>query len=1151
MNISRIFIERPVATTLLTVGIALAGAFAYLHLPVSPLPQVDYPTISVSASLPGADPETVSTSVAEPLERYLGEIADVTEITSQSSTGQTRITLQFELDRDINGAARDVQAAINAAAADVSTSLSSNPTYRKVNPADAPLMIIALTSKTLTRGQLYDAASNILQQRLSQLDGIGQVSIGGATLPAVRVELNPTAMFHYGIGLEDVRAALASANANSPKGAIEEGAHRYQLYTNDQASHASEYRPLVIAYRNGSAVQLSDVADVEDSVQDLRNEGQANGQPAVLVILSRQPGANIIDTVDQVKAELPQLQAALPSDVNLTIVSDRSGTIRASLQDTKWTLLLAVGLVTFVVFLALGDVRAALVPAVVVPVSLIGTFSGMYLLGFSLDNLSLMALTIATGFVVDDAIVVLENISRHVEDGMPRHEAALRGAKEVGFTVISISVSLVAVFIPILLMGGIVGRLFREFTATLSLAIAISMVISLTTTPMMCAWILRLPEHGRRSRRSFLDRSLAWYERTLAWSLRHGGLVMLALLATIGLNVLLFNVIPKGFFPQEDSGLIGGGIVADQSISFQLMKDKLVHLMNIVQADPAVESIAGFTGAGSGGGGSQTNSGYVYVLLKPLSVRKISSDEVIARLRPQLATFPGARLFLQTVQDIRVGARQANAQYQFTLQADQVSDLNEWGPKLLAALQASPVIADVNSDLQQKGLETDVTYDRATAARLGLTVSELDSTLYDAFGQRQVSTIYNALNQYHVIMEVAPRYWQSPQSLDDIYVSTSGGAATGTQTSNLPTAGGGTTSTTAIGGSGSAGISATTSTSTGAGAGSSTSGGSGTGSASVTNGATRAATTAGGSATTAAGAVSSAGASNSVQNALTNAIANTGRGAVSSGAAVSARQETMVPLRAVSRSSAGTTRLAVNHHGLFASTTLSFNLQPGMSLSDATRAVNEAMQAIHMPTSIHGMFAGTAGTFQQSLSSEPLLIAAALLAVYIVLGVLYESYVHPITIISTLPSAGVGAVLALMLWHTEFSIIALIGVILLIGIVKKNAIMMIDFAIHAERTQGLPPREAIYQACLLRFRPIMMTTLAALLGAVPLALSYGNGAELRKPLGISIVGGLIVSQVLTLYTTPVLYVYLDRLQIWLKARWPGRWSDAGTSEAPA
>ncbi|HTV95702.1 MAG TPA: efflux RND transporter permease subunit [Steroidobacteraceae bacterium] len=1123
MNLSRPFIERPVATTLLTAGIALAGALAYLHLPVSPLPQVDYPTISVSASLPGADPETVSTSVAEPLERYLGEIADVTEITSQSSTGGTRITLQFDLDRDINGAARDVQAAINAAAADVSTSLSSNPTYRKVNPADAPLMILALTSRTLTRGQLYDAASNVLQQRLSQLDGIGQVSIGGATLPAVRVELNPTAMFRYGIGLEDVRAALASANANSPKGAIEEGGRRFQLYTNDQASHASEYRPLVIAYRNGSAVRLSDVADVEDSVQDLRNEGRANGEPAVLVILSRQPGANIIDTVDQVKAELPQLEASLPSDVNLSIVSDRSATIRASLRDTKWTLLLAVALVTFVVFLTLGDVRAALVPAVVVPISLIGTFSGMYLLGFSLDNLSLMALTIATGFVVDDAIVVLENISRHVENGMPRREAALRGAREVGFTVVSISVSLVAVFIPILLMGGIIGRLFREFTATLSLAIAISMVISLTTTPMMCALMLRPPARaaGRAPRRSFMSRSLVWYERTLAWSLEHGRLVMFALAVTVALNVLLFTVIPKGFFPQEDTGLITGGIVADQSISFQLMKDKLVQLMGIVQADPAVQSIAGFTGAGSGGGASQANFGYVYVLLKPLSVRKISSDEVVARLRDKLAQVPGARLFLQTVQDIRVGGRQANAEYQFTLQADKISDLYEWGPKLVAALEQSPVVADVNSDQQQKGLQTDVSYDRATAARLGVTVSELDATLYDAFGQRQVSTIFNALNQYHVIMEVAPRYWQSPQSLSDIYVSTSGGAATGTQNTNLSTVGGGTTSSTAVGGSGSGGAVPAA----GSGASGTAVGGIGSG--------------VGGSA---------AAASNSVQNALTNAIANTGRGAVSSGAAVSAKVETMVPLAAVSSHAAGTTRLSVNHHGLFASTTISFNLEPGMSLSDATQAVTRAMEEIHMPTSVHGIFAGTAATFQQSLVSELVLIAAALLAVYIVLGVLYESYVHPITIISTLPSAGVGAVLALMVSHTEFSIIAMIGVILLIGIVKKNAIMMIDFAIHAERTLGLAPREAIYQACLLRFRPIMMTTLAALLGAVPLAASYGNGAELRRPLGISIVGGLIMSQMLTLYTTPVLYVYLDRFQTWLKARWPRRWSDAEAAQ---
>jgi multidrug efflux pump len=1113
MNLSRPFIERPVATTLLTLGVALAGALAYSRLPVSPLPQVDYPTISVSASLPGADPETVSTSVAEPLERYLGQIADVTEITSNSGTGQARITLQFDLDRDINGAARDVQAAINAASADVSTSLSSNPTYRKVNPADAPLMILALTSKTLTRGQLYDAASNVLQQRLSQLDGIGQVSIGGATLPAVRVELNPTAMFKYGIGLEDVRAALASANANSPKGAIEEGGHRFQLYTNDQARLAQDYRPLVVAYRNGGAVQLRDVAEVEDSVQDLRNEGRANGEPSVLVILSRQPGANIIDTVDQVKAELPQLQAALPSDVNVSIVSDRSMTIRASLQDTKWTLLSAVALVTFVVFVALRDRRAALIPAVVVPVSIIGTFGGMYLLGFSLDNLSLMALTIATGFVVDDAIVVLENISRHIEDGVPRVEAAFRGAKEVGFTVVSISLSLIAVFIPILLMGGIVGRLFREFATTLSLAILISMVISLTTTPMMCALLLRQPQRlpdgslQRPARQSYLERALRGYQRTLDWSLRHGRLVMLALLVTIALNVLLFTIIPKGFFPQEDTGLITGGIVADQSISFQLMKDKLAQLMNIVQADPAVQSVAGYTGSGSGGGNSQTNTGSVYVLLKPLAVRKISSDEVIARLRTKLAQVAGGRLFLQTVQDIRVGARQSNAEYQFTLQADKVSDLNEWGPKLLAALQRSPVVADVNSDQQQKGLETEVEYDRSTAARLGLTIGQMDSTLYDAFGQRQVSTIYNALNQYHVIMEVAPRYWQSPETLKDIYISTAAGVASGTQTTNLPTM-----------------------------------------NLTAPAAAPTAQPTAGlGSA--AASTATVAGASNSVQNALTNSIANTGRGAVSSGAAVSTSLETMIPLPAVSKYRYGTTRLAVNHHGLFASTTISFNLQPGMSLSDATIAVTRAMEEIHLPTSVHGIFAGTAGTFQQSLAGEPLLIAAALLAVYIVLGVLYESYMHPITIISTLPSAGVGAVLALLVWHTEFSIIALIGVILLIGIVKKNAIMMIDFAIHAERTLGIEPREAIYQACLLRFRPIMMTTLAALLGALPLAFSYGNGGELRRPLGISIVGGLIVSQILTLYTTPVLYVYLDRLQSWVRARWPKRWSDSAAGAA--
>jgi multidrug efflux pump len=1086
MNLSGPFIERPVATALLTVGILLAGALAYTRLPVAPLPQVDYPTISVSASLPGADPDTVATSVAEPLERYLGGIAGITEITSQSTSGQTRITMQFDLDRDINGAARDVQGAINAASADVSTSLSSNPSYRKVNPADAPLMILALTSKTLTRGQLYDAASNVLQQRLSQLDGIGQVSIGGATLPAVRVELNPAALFHYGIGLEDVRAALASANANSPKGTIDADSTRFQLYTNDQARTAAEYAPLVIAYRNGAAVRLSDVAEVLDSVQDLRNEGLADGEPSVLVILQRQPGANIIDTVDQVRAELPQLQASLPSDVNVTIVSDRSQTIRASLTDTKWTLLLAVILVTLVVFAALGDVRAAIVPAVVVPVSIIGTFGGMYLLGYSLDNLSLMALTIATGFVVDDAIVVLENISRHVEDGMPRREAALRGAREIGFTVVSISVSLIAVFIPILLMGGIVGRLFREFTATLTIAIVLSMLISLTTTPMMCAIFLeRRAAAQAPRRRSLWDRALAGYERSLAWSLRHGGGVMLALFATVALSALLYVVIPKGFFPQEDTGLLTGGIQCDQSISFQLMKGKLAQFLDIVRADPAVQSVAGYTGAGSGGGSSQTNSGSVYVLLKPRAERKLSSDEVIARLRPKLAEVAGGRLFLQTVQDIRVGARQANAQYQFTLQADSTQELAEWGPKLVEALKSSPIVADVNSDQQAKGLETDVTFDRATAARLGLSLSQMDSTLYDAFGQRQVSTIFNALNQYHVVMEVAPRYWQSPETLKDIYISTAAGTPGGAATTNALAA-----STQVLG----------------------------------LPQATRTATTA-------------AGASNSVQNALTNAIANTGRGSASNGAAVSASVETMVPLAAVSHYSAGTTRLAVNHQGLFAATTIAFNLQPGMALSDATAAVAAAMQEIHLPTSVHGVFAGTAATFQQSLSGEPALIAAALLAVYIVLGVLYESYIHPITIISTLPSAGVGALLALMVSHTEFTIIALIGVILLIGIVKKNAIMMIDFAIHAERTAGLEPREAIFQACLLRFRPIMMTTFAALLGALPLTLIYGTGGELRRPLGLAIVGGLILSQLLTLYTTPVLYVYLDRVQSWCRRRW--------------
>ena len=1100
MNLSALCIERPVAVALLTAGIVLAGAFAYLKLPVSPLPQVDYPTIAVTASLPGASPDTVATSVAAPLERYLGRIADVTEMTSRSTTGQARITLQFDLQRDIDGAARDVQAAINAAEADVSTSLTSNPTYRKLNPSDAPVLILALTSKTLTRGQLYDAASNVLEQRLSQIDGVGQVVIGGATLPAVRVELNPGAMFKYGIGLEDVRAALSSANANSPKGTIDDGEQRLQLYTNDQANLASDYRPLVVAYRNNAAVRLGDVAGVEDSVQDLRNEGRANGQPSILVIVYRQPGANIIDTVERLTQELPQLKAAMPSDVEITLASDRSTTIRASLRDTRWTLLFAVILVTLVVFATLSDPRAALIPAVVVPVSVIGTFAGMYALGFSLDNLSLMALTIATGFVVDDAIVVLENISRYVEQGMPRAEAARRGAKEIGFTVVSISVSLVAVFLPILLMGGIVGRLFREFTLTLTLAIMLSMVISLTTTPMMCAVLLRpTPKQTRPARRrAFFDRITTMYEHSLLWALRHRVIVTLVLLATIGLNVLLFTIIPKGFFPQEDTGMLQGGIVADQSISFQRMRSKLTELMNIVGSDPAVQSVAGYTGSGSGGGGgaAQTNTGTVYVRLKPLAERGLSADEVIARLRTKLARVAGGRLFLQTVQDMRAGARQSNAEYQYTLLGDDSHEIYDWTPKLLEALQHSPDLVDVNSDQQQKGLETDLVIDRDSAARLGLTPSQIDNTLYDAFGQRQVSTIYSALNQYHVVMEVAPRYWQSPETLNDLYVSTYGGSPSDTATTN------------AVPGTVVAG-------------------------------------------TVAPSGAASATAPTSAQNLATNSIANSGRGITSSGAAVSTALETMVPLAAFTHYGPGATALAVNHQGLFVASTLSFNVRPGKSLSDADAAIREAVSEIHMPPSIHGTFAGTAQVFSQSLQDQPMLILAALLAVYIVLGMLYESFVHPITILSTLPSAGVGAVLALILFNTEFTIIALIGVILLIGIVKKNAIMMIDFALEAERHEGLSPEQAIFKACLLRFRPIMMTTVAALLGALPLALSFGNGAELRRPLGISIVGGLIVSQVLTLYTTPVVYLGLEQLRRRLspgsRAQRPG--NDHGALEA--
>jgi len=1091
MNPSAIFIRRGVATTLLTIGVALAGAVAFFSLPVSPLPQVDFPTISVQATLPGASPEVVSTSVATPLERHLGEIADVTEMTSTSTVGNARITLQFGLDRDIDGAARDVQAAINAARADLPTNLRTNPTYRKVNPAEAPIMVLTLTSDTRSPGQIYDAATTVLEQRLSQVDGVGQVSIGGSSLPAVRAELNPQALFKYGIGLEDVRAALAAANAHSPKGSIEVGNDHYQIYTNDQARVAAEYQSLIVAYRNGAAVRLSDLGEVIDSVENVRNAGLANGKPAVLVIVNRAPGANIIDTVDRVTALLPELQASIPSDIDIKIAVDRSTTIRASLLHVEQTLMIAAGLVIVVVFLFLRNIRAALMPGIAVPVSLLGTFGVMYLLGYSLDNLSLMALTVATGFVVDDAIVVLENISRHIEAGLSPFRAALKGAGEVGFTVLTISVSLIAVFIPILLMGGIVGRLFREFAVTLSVAIMVSLVVSLTTTPMMCARLLKPrseSNHGRayRASEAIFERILHAYDGALRWSLANGPIVMTILLATLCLNVYLYMIVPKGFFPQQDTGRMIGGIQADQSISFQAMREKLAQFISILRADTAVETVVGFTGGG------QTNSGFVFIALKPLSQRSISADQVAVRLRRELAVVPGASLFLQPVQDIRVGGRQSNALYQYTLQGDDLQELYAWGPKILTALQALPELTDVNTDQQQNGLETDIVIDRATAARLGISVSQIDNTLYDAFGQRQVSTIFNPLNQYHVVMEVAPEFWQNPETLNDLYVSTSGGALTGTQSTS------GTVATTA--------------------------------------------------ARTGANNPAATPASNPLQQLRTNQIATGGRSNTSTGAAVSTKVETMVPLAAFAHYGPGKTPLAVNHQGPFVASTISFNLAPGVALSDASAAITSAMLRLGVPGTIHGTFQGTARAYESSLANEPILILAALIAVYIVLGMLYESYIHPITILSTLPSAGVGAVLALMIFNTEFSIIALIGVILLIGIVKKNAIMMIDFALDAERREGLTPRDAIHRACLLRFRPIMMTTMAALLGAIPLAVGFGDGAELRQPLGISIAGGLIVSQMLTLFTTPVIYLYLDRFRLWIGG-WRGSSETRSLDEA--
>ncbi|MVT66925.1 MMPL family transporter [Bradyrhizobium pachyrhizi] len=1073
MDPSTPFIRRPVATTLLTFGLAAAGIVAFFKLPVSPLPQVDFPTISVQATLPGASPQDVATTVASPLERHLGQIADVTEMTSSSSVGATRITLQFGLNRDINGAARDVQAAINAARADLPTSLRSNPTYRKVNPADAPILILTLTSDTLTRGDLYDAASTVLAQKLSQVEGIGEVVVGGSSLPAVRVDLIPQALYKYGIGLEDVRAALSSANAHSPKGGIDVGDQRYQVYANDQANKADDYRSLIVAYRNGAPVHLSDVGEVADGVENLRNAGLANGKPAVLIILYRQPNANIISTVDLVKGLMPQLQASVSPAIDIGFAVDRSTTIRTSLRDVERTLVLAVLLVIIVVFAFLRNARATFIPVVAISVSLVATFGAMYLFGYSLDNLSLMALTVATGFVVDDAIVVLENVTRYIEDGLSPLEAALKGANEVGFTVLSMSISLIAVFIPILLMAGIVGRLFREFAMVISISILISLAVSLATTPMMCAVLLK-PDAGGHGRlywasERFFEAMLNFYRRTLTAALAHPLSVMLILAAVFGLNFYLYDVIPKGFFPQQDTGRLVGSIQADQSVSFQLMQQKLAQFVGIIKRDPAVETAVGFTGGG------QTNSGFVFVSLRPLDERKIGADGVIARLRREMSVVPGASLFLQAVQDIRVGGRASNAQYQYTLQGSTLEELNEWTPKIAAALQRDPNLADVNSDQQNKGLESDLVIDRDAAARLGITVSQIDNTLYDAFGQRQVSTIYVARNQYHVIMEVAPRYWQNPETLKDVYISTSGGSVGGSQSTN------------AVAGT-----------------------------------------------VVAPGTSSAASAANAqaARNQATNSIGSTGKGVASTGSAVSTSSETMIPLSEVAAFKQGATPLAVNHQGRLVANTISFNLPPNVSLSTAVGSIEATMNRIGVPATIRGTFQGTAKAFQDSLSNQPFLILAALVAIYIVLGVLYESYIHPLTILSTLPSAGVGALLALMAFKTEFSIMALIGVILLIGIVKKNAIMMIDFALDAERRRGLEPLEAIREACLLRFRPIMMTTMAALLGAVPLAIGMGDGGELRQPLGIAIVGGLILSQVLTLYTTPVIYLYLDRFRLW-------------------
>ncbi|OEZ86405.1 multidrug resistance protein MdtC [Janthinobacterium sp. HH104] len=1058
MNLSEPFVKRPIATVLLTIGIALAGVGAFFVLPVSPLPQVDYPTISVSASLPGASPATMATSVATPLERRLGVISGVNEMTSSSGTGSARINLQFDLNRKIDSAAREVQAAIAAARVDLPATLRSNPTYRKANPSDAPVIILALTSKTRTPGQIYDAVSNLVQQKVAQVKGVGDVELGGGSLPAVRVELLPYQLNHYSVSMEDVRAAIQASNANRPKGAISGDERSLQIYsgaaTASGGRSAADYRSLVVAWRDGAAIRLDDVAEVVDGVENNNTLGLFNGDPAVIVLITRQPGANVIATVDGVRALLPQLQAQLPGDIKLQVASDSTNSIRSSLHEIEFTLILSIVLVVLVVSAFLRSVRATIIPAVATIVSLLGTFGVMYMLGFSLNNLSLMALTVATGFVVDDAIVVLENTQRHIEAGMDRFKAALLGAREVGFTVLSISLSLVAVFIPLLFMGGQVGRLFREFAVTLSAAVMISLVISLTTTPMMCAWLLKSGEQhkppglvARWFERGF-ERMLKVYEHCLDWALSSAALVMTILVFVVGLNVYLFAAAPKGFFPQQDTGQINGGMRADQSISFQAMQSKLRQLVDIIKDDPAVATVVGFTGGGRAGGG------FMFIDLKPASQRTDKGQAVIARLRPQLAKVTGISLFLNPVQDLRMGGRSSNSTYQYTLISDNQADLKKWAAKLADQMKLQPALIDVDTDQAENGVETFVSIDKDRATQLGVQVRDIDNALYNSFGQRQVATIYDELNQYHVIMEVAPRYAQSPEALRSVYVPASNAAAVAAT-----------------------GTTATTTTSV-----------------------------------------------------ATTASNTTAARDPSSGSALSTTLAHMVPLSSFSSFAESSTATSINHQGGELATTVSFNLAEGYPLSDGQAAVAQAESEIGMPVNVRGSFQGSAKSAQDSNKEQPLLILAAIVVIYIVLGILYESLIHPVTVLSTLPSAGVGAVLALLLFRMEFSIIALIGVFLLIGIVKKNAILIIDFALEAERSRGLSAVEAVREACLLRFRPILMTTLAAALGALPLAIGFGEGSELRQPLGVAIIGGLIASQLLTLLTTPVVYILLDKLR---------------------